>query len=84
MKIAKLAYILLAALAAALPVRAQEPASKVETSAWLESNLGLQGMQASHAYFALKDTLGFPDAQLYEGSFNEWSNIDSLPVDTGA
>jgi thiosulfate/3-mercaptopyruvate sulfurtransferase len=42
-----------------------------------------QGQMSSHAYFTLKYILGFPDVRNYDGSFNEWSNIDELPVDTG-
>jgi thiosulfate/3-mercaptopyruvate sulfurtransferase len=42
-----------------------------------------QGQQAAHTYFSLKYVLGFPDVRLYDGSFNEWSNRDDLPVQTG-
>jgi thiosulfate/3-mercaptopyruvate sulfurtransferase len=42
-----------------------------------------QGQQAAHTYFSLKYILGFPDVRLYDGSFNEWSNRDELPVATG-
>ena len=27
--------------------------------------------------------LGYPNVRNYEGSFNEWSNILDLPVETG-
>jgi len=42
-----------------------------------------QGQMASHIYFTLKYILGYPKVKNYDGSFNEWSNIDSLPVETG-
>jgi thiosulfate/3-mercaptopyruvate sulfurtransferase len=42
-----------------------------------------QGLMSSHTYFTLKHILGYPRVKNYDGSFNEWSNIDSLPVDTG-
>ncbi len=42
-----------------------------------------QGQQAAHTYFSLKYLIGFPDVRLYDGSFNEWSNPDELPVETG-
>ncbi len=39
-----------------------------------------QGQMSSHTYFALKYVLGFPRVRNYDGSFNEWSNVDTLPV----
>jgi thiosulfate/3-mercaptopyruvate sulfurtransferase len=41
-----------------------------------------QGQMSSHAYFTLKYILGFPRVKNYDGSFNEWSNRDDLPVET--
>lgn len=42
-----------------------------------------QGIMASHTYFTLKYLLGYPNVKSYDGSFNEWSNIQELPVETG-
>jgi thiosulfate/3-mercaptopyruvate sulfurtransferase len=42
-----------------------------------------QGLMASHTYVALKHVLGYPQVKLYDGSFNEWSAVESLPVETG-
>ena len=42
-----------------------------------------QGQMASHVYFTLKYILGYPKVKNYDGSFNEWSSIDILPVETG-
>jgi thiosulfate/3-mercaptopyruvate sulfurtransferase len=42
-----------------------------------------QGQMSAHAYFTLKHILGYPKVKNYDGGFNEWSNIDSLPVETG-
>ena len=42
-----------------------------------------QGQMSAHTYFTLKYLLGFPKVRNYDGSFNEWSNIDSLPVEKG-
>ncbi len=42
-----------------------------------------QGLMASHAYVTLKYVLGYPKVKLYDGSFNEWSVVASLPVETG-
>ena len=38
-------------------------------------------MQASHSYFTLK-YLGY-DVMMYDGSFSEWSKVESAPVTTG-
>jgi thiosulfate/3-mercaptopyruvate sulfurtransferase len=42
-----------------------------------------QGLMSSQTYFTLKYILGYPQVKNYDGSFNEWSNIDELPVETG-
>jgi len=42
-----------------------------------------QGQMSAHSYFTLKHILGYPNVKNYDGSFNEWSNIDDLPVETG-
>lgn len=42
-----------------------------------------QGLMSSHTYFTLKYILGYPNVKNYDGSFNEWSNVDELPVETG-
>lgn len=42
-----------------------------------------QGLMASHTYITLKYILGYPNVKLYDGSFNEWSVVESLPVETG-
>jgi thiosulfate/3-mercaptopyruvate sulfurtransferase len=42
-----------------------------------------QGQMSAHAYFTLKHILGYPKVKNYDGGFNEWSDIDSLPVETG-
>lgn len=41
-----------------------------------------QGLMSSHTYFTLKYILGYPNVKNYDGSFNEWSNFDQLPVET--
>jgi thiosulfate/3-mercaptopyruvate sulfurtransferase len=41
-----------------------------------------QGQMSAHTYFTLKDVLGFPSVRNYDGSFNEWSNVDALPVES--
>jgi len=43
-----------------------------------------QGQMSAHTYFTLKHILGYPNVLNYDGSFNEWSNIDTLPVKTGS
>lgn len=42
-----------------------------------------QGQMSAHTYFTLKYLLNYPNVMNYDGSFNEWSNIDDLPVQTG-
>ncbi len=39
-----------------------------------------QGQMSSHTYLTLKYVLGFTRVRNYDGSFNEWSNNDALPV----
>ena len=41
-----------------------------------------KGYRSTHTYVTLKHLLGYPDVAVYDGSFSEWANIDSLPVDT--
>ncbi|MEW5901388.1 MAG: sulfurtransferase [Acidobacteriota bacterium] len=41
-----------------------------------------QGQMAALTYFSLKHLLGFPNVKLYDGSFNEWSAREDLPVET--
>jgi thiosulfate/3-mercaptopyruvate sulfurtransferase len=43
-----------------------------------------QGQMSAHTYFTLRHLLGFRRVSNYDGGFNEWSNIDALPVETGA
>jgi thiosulfate/3-mercaptopyruvate sulfurtransferase len=42
-----------------------------------------QGQMSAHTYFTLKYLLGYQNVKNYDGSFNEWSNIDDLPVKSG-
>lgn len=41
-----------------------------------------KGARASNTFLALKQA-GFDDVRMYFGSWNEWSRIDSLPIETG-
>ena len=41
------------------------------------------GMMSSKAYFTLKHVLGYPKVKNYDGSFNEWSSLEELPVQSG-
>ena len=42
-----------------------------------------QGLMSAHVYFTLRYVLGFPRVKNYDGSFNEWSAVASLPVEGG-
>lgn len=42
-----------------------------------------QGQMSAHTYFTLRYILDYPQVKNYDGGFNEWSNIDELPVETG-
>ena len=41
-----------------------------------------KGARASNTFLALKQA-GFEDVRMYFGSWNEWSRIDSLPIESG-
>jgi thiosulfate/3-mercaptopyruvate sulfurtransferase len=41
-----------------------------------------KGARASNTFLALKQA-GFADVRMYFGSWNEWSRIDSLPIESG-
>ncbi len=41
-----------------------------------------QGLMSAHSYFTLKHILGYPNVKNYDGGFNEWSNDESLPIET--
>ena len=41
-----------------------------------------KGARASNTFLALKQA-GFTDVRMYFGSWNEWSRIDSLPIESG-
>jgi thiosulfate/3-mercaptopyruvate sulfurtransferase len=39
--------------------------------------------EASHVFFALRYLLRYPRVRIYTGSWNEWSENETLPVETG-
>ena len=41
------------------------------------------GTRSSHTYVVLKEVLGYPNVKNYDGSWVEWSSIDSLPTEIG-
>jgi len=41
------------------------------------------GTRSSHTYMVLKEVLGYPNVKNYDGSWVEWSSIDSLPTEIG-
>ena len=43
-----------------------------------------KGYRSTTTYVTLKHVLGYPDVAVYDGSFSEWSDVDSLPVATGS
>ncbi|MFT5820938.1 MAG: 3-mercaptopyruvate sulfurtransferase SseA/sterol desaturase [Crocinitomix sp.] len=42
------------------------------------------GTRSSHTTLVLTEILGYENVRNYDGSWIEWSSIDSLPIDTGA
>jgi thiosulfate/3-mercaptopyruvate sulfurtransferase len=42
-----------------------------------------QGQMSAHVYFTLVYVLGYKNVANYDGSFNEWSVHEELPVETG-
>jgi thiosulfate/3-mercaptopyruvate sulfurtransferase len=40
--------------------------------------------EASHVYFTLRYLLGYPRVRIYVGSWTEWAEDASLPIETGA
>jgi len=41
------------------------------------------GTEASHAYFALRNLLEYPNVRVYVPSWTEWAARDDLPIETG-
>jgi thiosulfate/3-mercaptopyruvate sulfurtransferase len=39
--------------------------------------------EASHVFFALRYLLRYPKVRIYTGSWNEWAENETLPVETG-
>jgi len=42
------------------------------------------GTEASHAYFALRLLLGYPNVAVYVPSWTQWAEREELPIETGA
>ncbi len=42
------------------------------------------GERSSHTWFVLKYLLGYPNVRNYDGSWTEWGNLVSAPVERGA
>ncbi len=42
-----------------------------------------RGKASAQTYFLLRHVLGLPDVSNYDGSFSDWSSVDSRPVDSG-
>ncbi len=42
-----------------------------------------RGRASAQTYFVLRYVLGLPDVSNYDGSFSDWSSVDSRPVDGG-
>ncbi len=42
-----------------------------------------QAYMSAHTYFTLKYVLRYADMANYDGGLNQWSSIESLPVETG-
>jgi thiosulfate/3-mercaptopyruvate sulfurtransferase len=40
--------------------------------------------EASHVFFALRELLAYPRVRIYVGSWNEWAENESLPVERGS
>jgi thiosulfate/3-mercaptopyruvate sulfurtransferase len=40
--------------------------------------------EASHVFFALRYVLGYPRVRIYVGSWNEWAENESLPLERGS
>ncbi len=38
------------------------------------------GARSSHTWFVLKYLLGYPNVRNYDGSWNEWSRIEGMPI----
>jgi thiosulfate/3-mercaptopyruvate sulfurtransferase len=39
------------------------------------------GIRASHTWFVLKHVLGYPNVRNYDGSWQEWGNLDDTPIE---
>ncbi|OGO51355.1 MAG: hypothetical protein A2148_10670 [Chloroflexi bacterium RBG_16_68_14] len=40
------------------------------------------GIRAAHTWFVLRHVLDYPDVRNYDGSWQEWGNLDDTPVET--